>query len=44
MSQSPFTTPSVVYLGQAYSDSSSGTAAGSGSMVSPDVSSVAANR
>ncbi len=44
MSQSPFTTPSVVYLGTAYCDSSSATSASTGSMGSQVVSSPAANR
>jgi hypothetical protein len=44
MSQSPFTTPSVVYLGTAYCDSSSAAGASPGSMVNPLVSSPAASR
>ena len=44
MSQSPFTTPSVVYLGTAYCDSSSATGAGTSSMVNQVVSSPAATR
>jgi hypothetical protein len=44
MSQSPFTTPSVVYLGTAYCDSSSATGASAGSTAAQGVSSPAPSR
>ncbi len=44
MSQHPFTTPSVVYLGQAHCDSGSASGANLSSQASQAVSSPAANR